>query len=78
MAVLGDGCARPGRANLRLIRRAIREGWPLPKEKRVALMRHLSGIINTGHTCNCLAAIRCILEADQANLNAALKVRDRG
>ena len=35
-AILGDGCARPGRANLRLICRAIKEGWDIPPEKRRA------------------------------------------
>lgn len=68
LGVLGGGCARPGKANLRLIRRAIREGWDIPEAKRRALIEHLAGVVSSGHTRNSLAAVRCLIEADRANL----------
>ena len=68
--VLGGGCARPGKANLRLIRRAIREGWDIPDNKRQALMEHLSGVVGQGRARNTLAAVRCLIEADRVNLCA--------
>jgi hypothetical protein len=69
-AILGDGCERPGRANLRLIRRAIREGWDIPEAKRKALVDHLVGVIEVGNTRDALAAIWCLVEADKVNLCA--------
>jgi hypothetical protein len=66
--VLGGGCARPGRANFCLIRRAIREGWDLPEAKRRALVAHLTGVIRSKHPRNTLAALWCLIEADRANL----------
>jgi hypothetical protein len=68
--VLRGGCARPGKANLRLIRRAIREGWDIPEPKRRALMEHLMGVMRTGHARNVLAAMWCFIEAEWANLRA--------
>jgi hypothetical protein len=67
--VLGGGCANPGRTNLQLIRRAIREGWDIPEDKRRALIEHLCGVVRSGHARNALAAIRCILAAERANLS---------
>jgi hypothetical protein len=66
--VLGGGCARPGKANLRLIRRAIREGWDIPKAQRRALIEHLLGVIHSGHARNAIAAAWCLVEAERANL----------
>jgi hypothetical protein len=65
--VLGAGCARPGKYNLRLIRRAIREGWPIPPEQRAVLVAHLTAIIESGHARNSIAAARCLLAAARAN-----------
>jgi hypothetical protein len=65
--VLGGGCARPGKANLRLIRRAIREGWDIPEDKRRALVEHLAGVVRSGHTRNAIAAAWCLVEAERAN-----------
>ena len=68
--VLGGGCAHPGRANLRLIRRAIREGWNIPEAKRRALVEHLVGVCHAGNARNTIAAVRCLIEADRANVRA--------
>jgi hypothetical protein len=76
--VLGGGCARPGKANLRLIRRAIGEGWDIPEAKRRALVEHFMGIVRTGHARNVLAAMWCLIEADRANLRAESQQRRGG
>jgi hypothetical protein len=74
--VLGGGCAHPGRANLRLIRRAIREGWDISEAKRRALVEHLVGVCEAGNDRNTIAAVRCLIEADCANVRAeALSLR---
>jgi hypothetical protein len=64
----GGGCARPGRANLRLIRRAIRERWDLPADKRQVLVEHLLGVVSVGHARNAIAAAWGLLDADRINL----------
>lgn len=67
---LGGGAERPGKANLRLIRRAIRAGWldPAPQAVRDALMKHCLEVALAGHTRNALGAAWCLIEADRANL----------
>jgi hypothetical protein len=70
--VLGGGCLRPGLWNLRLIRKAIKEGWlegdsPDLIARRQALVEHLVGVIRCGTVRSKLAAARCILAADEAN-----------
>jgi hypothetical protein len=72
--VLGAGCARPGKANLRLIRRAINGDWDLPADKRRTLIDHLMGVIRhePKHRRNVMAAVRCLLAADVADLRQEL------
>jgi hypothetical protein len=71
-AILGDGPANPGRANLRLIRHALYARWPLPEEKIVAIRNHLEGVIKheggPGHARNVLAAVQCLLAPELAEL----------
>src|SRR5262245_22384927 len=67
LGVLGGGCLRPGKANLRLIRRALREGWAIPEDKRLALLEHLGAVLGAGHPRNTLAAIRCLIDADRVD-----------
>ncbi len=70
--VLGGGCARPGKANLRLICRAINGDWDIPEDKRRALLRHLIGVAESAaasrRSRNLLAAALCLVAADRANL----------
>ena len=68
--ILGGGAHRPGKANLRLIRKAIRHGWPIPADKREALVRHFMAVITAKprHDRNCLAAVRCVMEAHRINV----------
>jgi hypothetical protein len=69
--ILGQDTSTPGRANLRLIRRAIRADWPIPTEKKKALVRHLSAVaIHCPHTWSRLAAIMALVEADLADTRA--------
>jgi hypothetical protein len=68
LGVLGGGCAHPGRANLRLIRRAIRAGWPIPADKRRALVDHLLGVVRAGNARSAIAAAWCLLAADRVNM----------
>ena len=67
LGILGEGCARPGRANLRLIRRAIREGWDIPEAKRKALVDHLMGVMEVAKPRDVMAAIFCVVEAEGIN-----------
>jgi hypothetical protein len=71
--IWGGGAQRPGKANLRLIRQAIRAGWldDVPQQQRDAIIRHLVAVEMAGHTRNTLAASRCILEADKANMRGS-------
>ena len=55
------------RANLRLIRRAIRAGWPIPEDKRRALVEHLEAVATAGNARNAIAAAWCLLAADRVN-----------
>jgi len=68
LGILGGGCARPGRANLRLVRRAIRAGWPIPADKRQALGEHLLGVVHAGNAPSAIAAARCLFAADRINM----------
>jgi hypothetical protein len=78
-AILGDGCANPGRANLRLICRAINGDWPMPWKKRNALVEHLMGVLafdgGPGHAANKMAACRCLLAGALADLRAEDRAR---
>ncbi len=67
LGVLGGGCAQPGKANLRLIRRALRGGWDIPEAKRATLVEHLAGVFGSGHARNSIAAFRCLIEIDRVN-----------
>src|SRR5262249_22444902 len=64
--VRGGSRARPGKANLRLIRRAIRADWDFPAEKRQALVDHLEAVVLNGHPCNAIAVAGCPLKAVKA------------
>ena len=71
--VLGGGADRPGKANLRLIRRAVRAGWldAAPQAVRDALMEHCCAVAVAGNARNAVAAAWCVVEADRANLPEA-------
>jgi hypothetical protein len=69
-AVLGDGPANPGRANLRLIRRAIRAGWLdlAPRKVKDAFIAHFAGALQAAPVRARIRAAWCVLEASKRNL----------
>jgi hypothetical protein len=76
-AILGDGSARPGKANLRMILRALKEGRDIPPEKRRALVEHLVGVVahEPRHSRTRLVAARCLLAAERADLRVMARPR---
>lgn len=68
------------RGDLRLLRRAMREGWPIPEESRRVLLDRVSRIIHEPEgvpegvrTRATLAAAWVVLEADRENLRGVFK-----
>jgi hypothetical protein len=45
--VLGDGALRPGKYNMALVRRAIREDWPIPNDLRRALVEQMGAVLTS-------------------------------
>lgn len=45
--VLGDGALRPGKYNMALVRRAIREDWPIPNDLRKALVEQMGAVLTS-------------------------------
>lgn len=45
--VLGDGALRPGKYNMALVRRAIREDWPIPSDLRKALVEQMGAVLTS-------------------------------
>lgn len=67
------------RGDLRLLRRAMREGWPIPAESRRVLMERVANILEEPEgvpesirTRATVAACWVVLEADRENLRATL------
>jgi hypothetical protein len=56
------------RGELRLLRRAIREDWPIPGCRRGPIIEEVSQILDSGDTRRALAAISVLAEADLYNL----------
>ena len=68
------------RGDLRLLRRAIREGWPIPEESRRVLLDRVSRIIHEPEsvpegirTRATLSACWVFLEADRENLRGVFE-----
>lgn len=67
--VLGDGALQPGKYNLALVRRAIREDWPIPAETRKLLVDQLAKVIGESKKeRNKIAASRVLVAADSVNV----------
>lgn len=45
--VLGDGAMRPGKYNMALVRRAIREDWPIPPDIRKAIVEQMAAVVTS-------------------------------
>jgi hypothetical protein len=59
------------RSDLRDVRRAIRERWPVPEEVRRRAIDSAAGMVEHGGDARKLAAIRVLLDADRLNLEQA-------
>lgn len=69
--ILGDGALRPGKGNLALVRRAIRNRWPVPKELRESLIAQCQAVMEQSYKpADIIAAAKTILEADKINVAA--------
>lgn len=68
------------RGDLRLLRRAIREGWPIPEESRLVLLERVRLILQDPETVPegirtraILGAVKVIVEADRENLRGVFE-----
>lgn len=67
--VLGDGALRPGKYNMALVRRAIRNGYPIKKETRQKLIEQMETVMECGESDrDKIAAARVIVAADSVNV----------
>lgn len=66
--VLGDGALLAGKHNMVLIRRAIREDWPIPPDLRVLLVRQMGRVMKHNPDArNKIAAAKVLVAADAVN-----------
>lgn len=63
----------PTRGDLRLLRRAVREGWPMCAEMREMLIRQTNKAMETGPPRQVIGAARVMIAADEANRRAELE-----
>ena len=47
LGVLGDGALHPGKYNMALVRRAIREDWPIPADVRKKLVDQMAAVVTS-------------------------------
>jgi hypothetical protein len=72
----GD-CARFGRADLRLMRRAARQGWGVPDDLKNEGVFQAARFLASGHPELVFAALKFLLAADKADLAAGRLALDR-
>jgi hypothetical protein len=66
--VLGDGGLHPGKGNMALVRRAIRDGWPIPAEVRQSVVTQLAGVVaGSEDERNKIAASKVLVSASAVN-----------
>lgn len=66
--VLGDGALQPGKGNMALVRRAIREDWPIPPELRAKLVAQMGKVLEKSEDeRNQVAAAKVLVAADAIN-----------
>jgi hypothetical protein len=58
------------RSDLRLLRRAIRQDWPVPEERRQSLLDEVFPLIHRGDTRLAIAVAWVLVEAEAANMRA--------
>lgn len=66
--VLGDGALRAGKGNMALVRRALREDWPISPELRRKLVDQMGMIVESPESPrDCIAAAKVLVAADSLN-----------
>lgn len=78
--VLGDGAHCPGNGNLVMVRKAIREGWPIEDEDRAAVIQQMRKVLESGTERARAAAAKVLVACDASNIKRAeleLKVDER-
>lgn len=66
---LGDNNLHAGKGNMRLIQRAIKNGWPIPDELRQKVMSQMEKIVDGGESeRDRIGAAKVILAADMVNV----------
>lgn len=67
--VLGDGELRAGKGNMRLVQRAIRNGWPIPDKMKAMVVRQMGMIVRDAESArDKTAAARVLVAADSVNV----------
>lgn len=65
---LGDGEMRPGRYNMALVRRAIKNGWNVPEKYKEGIVTQMAKVVfGSEDERNKIAASKVLLEADKAD-----------
>lgn len=65
---LGDGELNAGKYNMRLVRRAILNGWPIPDEIRQLVVNQMALIVGKSPTeKNQIGAAKVLIAADSVN-----------
>ena len=68
--MFGDGALHAGKGNMALLRRAVRERWPMTDERRAMLLDQMFGIVERSpDPRNKIAAAKVIVTADSINVN---------
>jgi hypothetical protein len=70
-----DIWADASRSDLALLRRAIRESWAVPVERREAILAAVAQQMKSGNTRIGLAVCRVMLAADECNLEYEKRAR---
>lgn len=65
---LGDGDLHPGKYNMRLIRRAIKNGWNVPEEYKAAVVEQMAKVATeSDDERNRIAASKVLVAADSVD-----------
>lgn len=66
--VLGDGALHAGKGNMAMIRRALRDDWPIPPDLRKTLVAQMGKILESADSDrDCIAAAKVLVAADSLN-----------
>lgn len=67
--ILGDGELKAGKYNMRLVNRAIRNGWNVPQEVKARVVKQMSKIVSQSEEeRNKIAAAKVLVSADSVDV----------